>query len=102
MTREILYFLVFFYPLYDDFFHSCPNARSASKSERGQWYTKRWTEIYLDKAKNRLQKRLHGLELNIEDVYIMQQLCPYETVALGYSKFCELFTEEEWEGFNYA
>jgi len=23
-------------------------------------------------------------------------------VALGYSKFCELFTEEEWEGFNYA
>ena len=32
----------------------------------------------------------------------MQQMCPYETVALGYSKFCELFTEEEWEGFNYA
>lgn len=25
-----------------------------------------------------------------------------KTVALGYSKFCELFTEDEWEGFNYA
>ena len=25
-----------------------------------------------------------------------------QTVALGYSKFCELFTEDEWEGFNYA
>lgn len=25
-----------------------------------------------------------------------------QTVALGYSKFCELFTEEEWKGFNYA
>lgn len=25
-----------------------------------------------------------------------------QTVALGYSVFCELFTEEEWEGFNYA
>ena len=24
-----------------------------------------------------------------------------KTVALGYSKFCELFTEDEWEGFNY-
>ncbi|EEB97798.1 hypothetical protein MPER_02809, partial [Moniliophthora perniciosa FA553] len=32
----------------------------------------------------------------------MQQLCAYETVAIGYSKFCELFTEDEWEGFNYA
>ncbi len=27
---------------------------------------------------------------------------PFKTVAIGYSKFCELFTEEEWEGFNYA
>ena len=26
----------------------------------------------------------------------------FKTVALGYSKFCELFTEDEWEGFNYA
>jgi hypothetical protein len=25
-----------------------------------------------------------------------------QTVAIGYSKFCELFTREEWEGFNYA
>ena len=25
-----------------------------------------------------------------------------QTVAIGYSKFCELFTEEEWKGFNYA
>ncbi|KAJ7849858.1 histidine phosphatase superfamily [Mycena olivaceomarginata] len=30
--------------------------------------------------------------------------CTYRessTVALGYSKFCELFTEEEWDGFDY-
>ncbi|EEB99540.1 hypothetical protein MPER_00767 [Moniliophthora perniciosa FA553] len=32
----------------------------------------------------------------------MQQLCAYETVAIGYSKFCELFTEDEWKGFDYA
>lgn len=25
-----------------------------------------------------------------------------QTVALGYSKFCELFTEEEWDGFDYS
>jgi hypothetical protein len=25
-----------------------------------------------------------------------------QTVALGYSRFCNLFTQGEWEGFNYA
>ena len=25
-----------------------------------------------------------------------------QTVALGYSKYCELFTEYEWEGFDYG
>jgi hypothetical protein len=25
-----------------------------------------------------------------------------QTVALGYSKFCGLFTEEEWKGFEYS
>jgi hypothetical protein len=25
-----------------------------------------------------------------------------KTVAIGYSKFCELFTEKEWDGFGYS
>lgn len=28
-------------------------------------------------------------------------LCPYETVALGHSAFCSLFTEKEWRGYQY-
>ncbi|KAH9483581.1 3-phytase A [Psilocybe cubensis] len=83
-------------------YKTCPNAKIIHKSERGQWYIKRWANIYLKEAQKRLQKQLHGIDLTIEETYMMQQLCPYETVALGYSKFCELFTEEEWEGFNYA
>lgn len=31
----------------------------------------------------------------------MQSLCAYETVGLGTSPFCQLFTEEEWLGFEY-
>lgn len=50
----------------------------------------------------RLQTYIDGFELNMEDVYAMQEMCAYETVALGYSKFCELFTEKEWEGFDYS
>lgn len=45
---------------------------------------------------------MHGYDLTIEDVYTLQQMCAYETVAIGYSRFCELFTQEEWEGFDYA
>lgn len=28
-------------------------------------------------------------------------ICPYESVALGYSSFCSLFTEKEWKGYEY-
>lgn len=31
-----------------------------------------------------------------------QTLCPYETNAFGYSAFCDLFTYEEWLGFEYS
>ncbi|KAF8162781.1 histidine phosphatase superfamily [Crassisporium funariophilum] len=83
-------------------YKTCPNADIKTKSERGTWYLERWAAIYLKDAHKRLQKQFGDFDLTIEDVHTMQQLCPYETVALGYSKFCELFTEEEWEGFNYA
>jgi hypothetical protein len=29
-------------------------------------------------------------------------MCPYETVAYGFSRFCSLFTYEEWIGFGYS
>jgi hypothetical protein len=99
---------------------SCPNARKSDKATRGTWYVKRWTDVYLKTARERLQGQISGFELSIEDAYTMQLMCAYEvcaprvcvpiyhflnfikTVAIGYSKFCELFTVEEWEGFDYA
>ncbi|EDR10844.1 phytase, partial [Laccaria bicolor S238N-H82] len=83
-------------------YKTCPNANDGSKSDRGRWYLERWATLYLRDARRRLVTQLGGFDLTIEDVYTMQQMCAYETVALGYSKFCELFTEEEWEGFNYG
>ena len=97
---------------------TCNNTNINEKGDRGVWYTERWADIYLQNARKRLAKEIEGFDLTIEDVYTMQQLCAYEvsypcvlyrdlihalqTVAIGYSKFCELFTEEEWEGFDYA
>jgi len=60
-----------------------------------------WDPIYLANATTRLQQYVAGLNLTTELVYGMQSLCAYETVALGYSNFCSLFTKEEWQGYEY-
>lgn len=60
-----------------------------------------WDAIYLPNITQRLQQYVQGLELKDEMVYGMQSLCAYETVALGYSNFCSLFTKQEWESFEY-
>ncbi|KAG7086094.1 hypothetical protein E1B28_003609 [Marasmius oreades] len=83
-------------------YNSCPNTGRSSVADRGTWYLKKWAENYLKPARERLQAQIPGYNLIIEDVFTMQQMCAYETVAIGYSKFCEPFTEGEWEGFNYA
>jgi len=81
---------------------TCPNAGIRSKADRGTLFLKEWTSIYLKETRDRLQQYIDGYALTVEDVYTMQQMCAYETVAIGFSKFCGLFTEEEWEGFNYG
>lgn len=41
--------------------------------------------------------------MRLVSIYIWEKVADlFKTVALGYSKFCEVFTEDEWEGFNYA
>ena len=53
-------------------------------------------------AQSRFQSMTEGFEWTIEDVYAAQNMCPYETVAYGYSRFCELFTYQEWEDYSYS
>ncbi|KAJ3564373.1 hypothetical protein NP233_g8339 [Leucocoprinus birnbaumii] len=81
---------------------TCSNCKNKDKQGRSKWYSSRWKNIYLQNARERLAKDIPGFDLTIKDVYNMQEMCAYETVGLGYSKFCELFTEDEWEGFDYA
>jgi hypothetical protein len=42
----------------------------------------RWTAIYLKDAHRRLQDQFKGFDLTIEDVFEMQQLCPYEVLTV--------------------
>lgn len=79
---------------------TCENANSPELSD-GARLTQQWLDTYLTPARGRLQEDLEGIELTTTDVWSMQAMCAYEMVALGGSAFCELFTEQEWEGFDY-
>ncbi|EED80595.1 predicted protein [Postia placenta Mad-698-R] len=81
--------------------NACNNANGPIY-EMGSWYQGNWTDVYLKDTVKRLQRDLIGVELNTDIVYAMQEMCAYETVSIGYSRFCDLFTEEEWKGFEYS
>nr|VWO94250.1 Acid phosphatase [Ganoderma boninense] len=80
---------------------ACPNANNAN-ADLGSIANGNWTQIYLKDTVKRLQKYIDGFTLDVTAVSRMQSLCAYETVALGYSEFCNLFTEDEWKGYEYG
>ena len=82
--------------------NACPNSNDAVAGDLGGYASGNWTNVYLNATVARLQQYVTGINLTTSDLYAMQQMCAYETVALGYSQFCGLFTEEEWRGFDYS
>lgn len=79
----------------------CPN-NDKGLSSPGNHGAKQWQNIYLNAATKRFQKLVKGYIWTVDDTYNMQTLCPYETVAFGFSRFCQLFTYQEWKGFEYS
>lgn len=61
-----------------------------------------WEKKYLSAATHRFGALVTGYSWTRADTYNLQTLCPYETVAFGYSAFCGLFTFPEWQGFEYS
>ncbi|CAE6426393.1 unnamed protein product [Rhizoctonia solani] len=81
---------------------TCPNANVPAKAFRGLYLVQQWGGIYLQDALARFKSMAPQVDWTTEDVYAAQKMCAYETVALGYSSFCGLFTKEEWDGFDYS
>jgi hypothetical protein len=82
-------------------YQNCPNSNTY-RSTGGNNATKIWSNVYLANATERLGAQAPGFNWTITDSYNAQSMCAYETVALGYSAFCGLFTYEEWEGYEYS
>ncbi|KAF9787350.1 histidine phosphatase superfamily [Thelephora terrestris] len=81
---------------------TCLNAWHPKRGGRAGWFVTQWANRYLQPALKRINSLISGHQFEIPDIFAMQNLCAYETVALGYSSFCPLFTKEEWEGFDYS
>ncbi|GAA6017029.1 hypothetical protein JCM11491_006134 [Sporobolomyces phaffii] len=80
---------------------TCPNAGRRDLTH-GHADMSAWINTYLADTAQRLQAEIEGVEIAPRDAFNMQLLCAYELVALGGSEFCDLFTEEEFRGFEYA
>lgn len=60
-----------------------------------------YVPLYIKDATARMnQYAPSGFSFNDNDTYAMQSICAYETAYIGTSSFCNLFTKEEWEGFE--
>ncbi|KAH8084590.1 putative phytase [Filobasidium floriforme] len=78
----------------------CPNDNGKLGAIAGA-KTQAWENVFLAKAIKRLQPLIGDYSLTTRDVKDMMEMCAYETVSVGYSAFCGLFTEDEWKGFQY-
>ncbi|GMM36002.1 hypothetical protein DASC09_033270 [Saccharomycopsis crataegensis] len=82
-------------------YEACPNNNKIYELGLSKKKASGFLKKFLGNATDRFNSQLEGLSLEPEDVYYMQELCTFEAVTLGYSQFCKLFTQEEWEDYEY-
>ena len=79
----------------------CPNSDIASRGSIGGTVANRYAANAFNATIARLQSQASGINFTSTDAIAMLQLCSYETVALGYSAFCNLFSEEDFLNYEY-
>ncbi|CAI6260895.1 unnamed protein product [Periconia digitata] len=62
----------------------------------------RFRPNYIEKPMKRILANNPGLDLTHDDVYAMQEMCAFETTARGSSPWCDVFTQDDMLGFDYA
>ncbi|KAF1962733.1 phosphoglycerate mutase-like protein [Byssothecium circinans] len=61
-----------------------------------------YRSTYLRPIQKRLLQRHRDIEFSENDIYAMQEMCGFETTVRGGSHWCNVFTQEEFLGFEYA
>nr|ODN93254.1 acid phosphatase [Cryptococcus depauperatus CBS 7841] len=82
-------------------YETCPNANIVSRGSLGSTAANTFARNVFNSTLSRIQQQIDGITLTLDDVIAMLQLCSYETSALGYSAFCKVFTQEDFENDEY-
>ena len=82
----------------------CTEFENGTYSELADDAEGTWADIFAQDIREQLNKDLPGANLTVEETIYLMDLCPFNTVASPkgeISKFCSLFTVEEWHEYNY-
>ncbi|OQE39000.1 hypothetical protein PENCOP_c007G08325 [Penicillium coprophilum] len=83
--------------------NSCPKFED---DVLGDEVEEKYMAVFVPPIQARLEADLPGVKLTEVDVMGLMDLCPFETVALTedaseLSPFCDLFTQAEWDQYDY-
>lgn len=79
-------------------FEDGPNAELAHEMQAP------WKKIWATPIMKRLNEKLPGAKITLDETVFFMDLCPFNTVASSHDKhsdFCRLFSKEEWRGYEY-
>ncbi len=82
----------------------CTEFENGTYSDIGDDAQAVWAKIFIPPIQMRLNAGLPGAKLSADQTIYMMDLCPFNTVADNdgnLSPFCALFTEAEWESYDY-
>jgi acid phosphatase len=86
--------------------NTCKNYDNNSTNQgrqKGSRKLKEWLNIYLPPITSRLNNRNPGLALSDHETFTMQELCAFDLLVRGPSSpWCSIFSQQEWESFEYA
>jgi len=61
-----------------------------------------WQEAFSKRIIARLQKHAADVVLSAIDIYSMMEMCGFEILARGSSPWCDVFSQDEWDDFEYG
>lgn len=82
-------------------YETCTNADVSSRGSIGSTVASKFASNAFNATLARLNSQVTGITFTATDVISMLQLCSYETNALGYSAFCDLFSQEDYLNYEY-
>lgn len=82
---------------------TCPAFDAGPSRGQGSRAQQTWADEFVPAVQARVNSKL-GTDLSATSIIYLMDMCPFDTLAHAsakVSKFCHLFTEEEWHQYDY-